>query len=110
MVPGPGARFLRDVFICSLGAYGGPESHMSVFLKQLVGKSRYLSEEQLIELIARPSTALFQGAKRYRSELLPGFCRPGTITDILRAGRQSTTPRHRLQEDSTSERTMGLHD
>ena len=44
--------FLRDVLICSLGAYGGPESHMSVFLDQLVSKRRYLEESELIELIA----------------------------------------------------------
>ncbi len=46
------ARFLRDVLICSLGAYGGPESHMSVFLDQMVIKRRYLTEQELIELIA----------------------------------------------------------
>jgi len=28
--------FLRDVFICSLGAYGGPEAHMGVFVDQMV--------------------------------------------------------------------------
>lgn len=44
--------FLRDVFVCSLGAYGGPEAHMSVFLDQLVVKRHYLSESDLIELIA----------------------------------------------------------
>lgn len=44
--------FLRDVFVCSLGAYGGPEAHMSVFLDQLVVKRRYLTESDLIELIA----------------------------------------------------------
>lgn len=44
--------FLKDVFICSLGAYGGPEAHMSVFLDQMVVKRTYLSETDLIELIA----------------------------------------------------------
>lgn len=44
--------FLRDVLICSLGAYGGPEAHMSVFLDQLVVKRKYLTEQDLIELIA----------------------------------------------------------
>jgi len=44
--------FLKDVFICSLGAYGGPEAHISVFLDQLVTKRKYLKEEELIELIA----------------------------------------------------------
>ena len=45
-------RFLKDVLICSLGAYGGPESHISVFLNQMVHKRGYLSEEELIELLA----------------------------------------------------------
>ena len=30
--------FLKDVFICSLGAYGGPEAHYGVFTDQLVIK------------------------------------------------------------------------
>lgn len=44
--------FLKDVLICSLGAYGGPETHISVFLNQMVHKKNYLSEEELIELLA----------------------------------------------------------
>lgn len=44
--------FLRDVFICSLGAYGGPEAHMGVFLDQMVTKNRYLTEDELVELMA----------------------------------------------------------
>jgi chromate transporter len=38
--------------ICSLGAYGGPETHISVFLNQMVHKKNYLSEEELVELLA----------------------------------------------------------
>jgi len=45
-------EFLRDVFTCSLGAYGGPESHFGVFVSQLVRKKGYLTEEELIELLA----------------------------------------------------------
>lgn len=44
--------FLKDVFICSLGAYGGPEAHYGVFTDQLVIKKDYLKEEELVELIA----------------------------------------------------------
>ena len=44
--------FLKDVFICSLGAYGGPEAHYGVFTDQLVTKKKYATEEELIELIA----------------------------------------------------------
>jgi chromate transporter len=44
--------YLKDVFICSLGAYGGPEAHFGVFTDQLVIKKKYLTEEELVELIA----------------------------------------------------------
>jgi len=44
--------FLKDVFICSLGAYGGPEAHMGVFVDQMAAKKRYLTEDELIELMA----------------------------------------------------------
>lgn len=45
-------QFLKDVFICSLGAYGGPEAHYGVFMDQLVTKKKYLTEEEMVELIA----------------------------------------------------------
>lgn len=61
--------FLKDVFFCSLGAFGGPESHMSVFLDQLVRKKKYLTEEDLIELIALCS-------------ILPGPTSTQTITSV----------------------------
>lgn len=44
--------FLLDIFICSLGAFGGPEAHYGVFTDQLVTKKQYLTEEELVELIA----------------------------------------------------------
>lgn len=44
--------FLKDVFICSLGAYGGPEAHYGVFTDHMVLKKNYLNEEELVELIA----------------------------------------------------------
>jgi chromate transporter len=44
--------FLKDVFICSLGAYGGPEAHFSVFMDQMVSKRRYLDESEFVELMA----------------------------------------------------------
>jgi chromate transporter len=47
----PKARFLADVFSCSLAAYGGPESHFGVFLRRMVVRRKYLTEEELIELL-----------------------------------------------------------
>jgi chromate transporter len=46
------STFLKDVFVCSLGAYGGPEAHFSVLLNQLVVRKKHLTEEELIELMA----------------------------------------------------------
>ena len=45
-------QFLRDVLTCSLGAFGGPEAHYGVFIDQMVVKKQYLSEDEMIELIA----------------------------------------------------------
>lgn len=62
--------FLKDVFICSLGAYGGPEAHYGVFTDQMVVKKKYLTEEELVELIALTS-------------ILPG---PGSTQTIVSIG------------------------
>ncbi len=44
--------FLRDVFLLSLTAFGGPQAHLGLFLDVLVKKRGYLSENELIELLA----------------------------------------------------------
>ncbi|MDX9824411.1 MAG: chromate efflux transporter [Sphaerochaeta sp.] len=62
-------QFLKDVLICSLGAYGGPEAHFGVFLDHLVSKKQYLSEEELVELLALTS-------------ILPGPTSTQTITAV----------------------------
>lgn len=45
-------NFLQDVLVCSLGAFGGPEAHYGVFLDQMVTKKHYITQDELIELIA----------------------------------------------------------
>lgn len=45
------STFLKDVFICSLGSYGGPEAHYGVFSSILVKQKKYLTEEELTEMI-----------------------------------------------------------
>lgn len=61
--------FLKDVMICSLGAYGGPEAHYGVFTDQMVIKKKYLDETELVELIALTG-------------ILPGPSSTQTITAI----------------------------
>ena len=45
-------KYLKDVFLCSLVAFGGPEAHMGVFLDRLVQKKKYLTEKALLEWMA----------------------------------------------------------
>ena len=46
------AKYLKDVFLCSLVAFGGPEAHLGVFLDRLVQKKKYLTEKALLEWMA----------------------------------------------------------
>ena len=62
-------EFLKDVFICSLSAFGGPEAHYGVFTKQLVEKKGYLTADELLEWMALTS-------------FLPGPSSTQTITAI----------------------------
>jgi len=44
--------FLRDVLILSLTTFGGAQAHLAMFIKILVKKRAYLTEEELLELYA----------------------------------------------------------
>ncbi len=61
--------FLKDVFLLSLTAFGGPQAHIGLFLDVLVKKRAYLSEEELIELLAL-------------CQVLPGPTSTQTITAV----------------------------
>lgn len=63
--------FLKDVLICSLGAFGGPESHYGVFSQQMVLKKQYLTQEELGELIAL--TSLLPGPSSTQTLLAIGY-------------------------------------
>lgn len=69
--------FLKDVLICSLGAYGGPEAHIGVFMDQMVAKRKYIEEEELVELVALCS-------------ILPG---PTSTQTIVALGHKMGGPR-----------------
>ena len=45
-------QYLKDVFLCSLVAFGGPEAHLGVFLDRLVQKKNYITEKALLEWMA----------------------------------------------------------
>lgn len=42
--------FLKDVLLLSVTAFGGPEMHISLFMKYLVREKKYISEGDLLEL------------------------------------------------------------
>ena len=75
------SRFLKDVFICSLGAYGGPEAHYGVFTDQLIAKRQYLTEEELIELIAL--TGLLPGPSSTQTIVAIGYKVGGPVLALL---------------------------
>ncbi len=61
--------FLKDVLILAVSAFGGPQAHIAMLLKQMVHKRAYLTEAELVEL-----NALCQ--------ILPGPTSTQTITAI----------------------------
>ncbi|ASU34836.1 chromate efflux transporter [Mucilaginibacter xinganensis] len=44
--------FLRDVTLYTFTAFGGPQAHIAVLLREFVEKRRYITEEELMELNA----------------------------------------------------------
>ncbi|MCB9246911.1 MAG: chromate efflux transporter [Flavobacteriales bacterium] len=61
--------FLRDVFVISISAFGGPEMHLALFSKRLVEKRKYLSQADLLELYSL-------------AQMLPGPSSTQTITSM----------------------------
>src|SRR6187402_315513 len=44
--------FLRDVLIYTFTAFGGPQAHIAMLLRDFVEKRNYITEEELMELNA----------------------------------------------------------
>jgi chromate transporter len=44
--------FMRDVLLYTLSAFGGPQAHLAILLREFVEKRRYVTEEELMELNA----------------------------------------------------------
>ena len=61
--------FLRDIFILSVSAFGGPQAHLALMFETMVNKRNYLSEDELIELHAL-------------CQILPGPTSTQTITAL----------------------------
>ncbi len=61
--------FLRDVALYTFTAFGGPQAHIAVLLREFVEKRRYITEEELMELNAL-------------AQLLPGPSSTQTLVGI----------------------------
>jgi chromate transporter len=73
--------FLKDVLICSLGAYGGPEAHYGVFTDQMVVKKKYLTEHEMVELIAL--TGILPGPSSTQTIIAIGYKMGGPLLAFL---------------------------
>ena len=74
-------RFLGDVAVCALGAYGGPEAHYGVFIDQLVVKRHYLTEEEMTELIGL--TGILPGPSSTQTIIAIGYRVGGPLLALL---------------------------
>src|ERR1700744_6573203 len=61
--------FLRDALIYTFTAFGGPQAHIAVLLREFVEKRRYITEQELMELNAL-------------AQLLPGPSSTQTLVGI----------------------------
>jgi chromate transporter len=61
--------FLRDVTLYTFTAFGGPQAHIAVLLREFVEKRKYITEEELMELNAL-------------AQLLPGPSSTQTLVGI----------------------------
>ncbi len=44
--------FIRDALIYTFTAFGGPQGHIAILLREFVEKRRYITEQELMELNA----------------------------------------------------------
>lgn len=61
--------FIRDVLVYTFTAFGGPQAHLAILLRDFVEKRKYITEEELMELSAL-------------SQLLPGPSSTQTLIGI----------------------------
>ncbi len=75
------STFLKDVLICSLGAYGGPEAHYGVFTERMITKKQYITEEELGEYIAL--TSILPGPSSTQTIISIGYKVGGPVLGFL---------------------------
>lgn len=73
--------FLKNVFLYSLTAFGGPQAHFAMMMKAFVQRTPYVTEEELVEYNAFCS--LLPGASSTQTVTLIGYKRGGLPLAIL---------------------------
>src|SRR5439155_21559403 len=67
--------FLKNVFLYSLTAFGGPQAHLAMMMKMFVHKTPYITKEELLEYNAFCN--LLPGASSTQTVTLIGYKRGG---------------------------------
>src|SRR4026208_2627602 len=73
--------FLKAVFIHSWTAFGGPQAHIGMMLKNFVHQRPYVTEQELMEYTA--FCQLLPGASSTQTLTLIGYKRGGVVLAVL---------------------------
>jgi chromate transporter len=73
--------FLKNVFLYSITAYGGPQAHVAMMMKMFVDKRPYITKEELLEYNAFCN--LLPGASSTQTVTLIGYKRGGVTLAIV---------------------------
>src|SRR5919206_2590239 len=73
--------FLKNVFLYSITAYGGPQAHIAMMMKTFVHKTPYVTEEELLEYNA--FCQMLPGASSTQTLTLIGYKRGGLPLALL---------------------------
>jgi chromate transporter len=73
--------FLKTVFLYSITAFGGPQAHIAMMIRQFVQKTPYVTEKELLEYNAFCN--LLPGASSTQTITLIGYKRGGVPLAVL---------------------------
>jgi chromate transporter len=73
--------FLKNVFLYSITAFGGPQAHIAMMMKMFVNKTPYITKEELLEYNAFCN--LLPGASSTQTVTLIGYKRGGVPLAVL---------------------------
>lgn len=73
--------FLKNVFLYSITAFGGPQAHLAMMMKMFVQKTPYVTKEELLEYSAFCN--LLPGASSTQTVTLIGYKRGGVSLAVI---------------------------